>query len=82
MLMLNFGPACLNDFDGMFALAIYDAEKKKVFLARDRAGKSRFTITTVRTAWYFLQRTGAPVTSFLFKLTKPICSSIPGWVIL
>ncbi len=33
------GPVCLNEFDGMFALAIYDSEKQEVFLARDRAGK-------------------------------------------
>jgi asparagine synthase (glutamine-hydrolysing) len=33
------GPACLNDFDGMFAFVIYDKKKKEFFLARDRAGK-------------------------------------------
>src|SRR3954452_15790133 len=31
------GPACLNDFDGMFALAIYDKNKQHLFLARDRS---------------------------------------------
>ncbi|MBS1609311.1 MAG: asparagine synthase (glutamine-hydrolyzing) [Bacteroidetes bacterium] len=33
------GPACLNDFDGMFAIAIYDRAKRHLFIARDRAGK-------------------------------------------
>ncbi|MBL7739723.1 MAG: asparagine synthase (glutamine-hydrolyzing) [Chitinophagaceae bacterium] len=33
------GASCLNDFDGMFALAIYDKSKQELFLARDRAGK-------------------------------------------
>lgn len=33
------GPACLNDFDGMFAIAIYDKARQHLFLARDRAGK-------------------------------------------
>ncbi len=33
------GPACLQDFDGMFAFAIYDRNKKELFVARDRAGK-------------------------------------------
>lgn len=33
------GPSCMNDFDGMFAIAIYDREKQELFIARDRAGK-------------------------------------------
>ncbi len=35
----KLGAACLQDFDGMFALAIYDSIKQELFLARDRAGK-------------------------------------------
>ena len=33
------GKDCLNEFDGMFAFAIYDRKKNNLFLARDRAGK-------------------------------------------
>lgn len=33
------GAACLHEFDGMFALAILDASKNELFVARDRAGK-------------------------------------------
>lgn len=33
------GAACLNSFDGMFAMAIYDRKAQHLFLARDRAGK-------------------------------------------
>ncbi len=33
------GAACLDELDGMFALAIYDRNKNELFLARDRAGK-------------------------------------------
>ena len=36
---IKLGAACLDEFDGMFALAIYDKSKKELFLARDRAGK-------------------------------------------
>ena len=35
----KLGPECLPDFDGMFALAIYDSTSQNLFLARDRAGK-------------------------------------------
>src|SRR5687767_2498025 len=35
----KLGANCLNDMDGMFALAIYDDKKQELFIARDRAGK-------------------------------------------
>ncbi|MEK7224235.1 MAG: asparagine synthase (glutamine-hydrolyzing), partial [Bacteroidota bacterium] len=35
----KLGYKCLDDFDGMFSIAIYDSEKRELFLARDRAGK-------------------------------------------
>lgn len=35
----KLGTGCLDDFDGMFALAIYDRINNQLFLARDRAGK-------------------------------------------
>jgi asparagine synthase (glutamine-hydrolysing) len=35
----KLGAGCLHDFDGMFALVIYDRQNQKLFLARDRAGK-------------------------------------------
>lgn len=34
----RWGPACLNHFNGMFAISIWDKEKKELFLARDRMG--------------------------------------------
>jgi len=36
---LKLGSKCLDEFDGMFAIAIYDRKKNELFLARDRAGK-------------------------------------------
>ncbi len=35
----KLGPACLHEFDGMFALVIYDKRKQELFITRDRAGK-------------------------------------------
>jgi len=34
----EYGPKCLQKFNGMFAIAIWDEEKKELFLARDRIG--------------------------------------------
>lgn len=38
----EWGIGCLGRFDGMFAFAIYDEEKKELFCARDRFGEKPF----------------------------------------
>lgn len=35
----QFGPACLDRLEGMFAFGIYDRRRRRLFLARDRVGK-------------------------------------------
>lgn len=37
-LYMEYGPDCLQKMNGQFALAIWNAEKKELFLARDRVG--------------------------------------------
>lgn len=37
-----WGPACLSRFNGMFSLAIWDADQKRLFCARDRMGVKPF----------------------------------------
>lgn len=39
LLYQKLGTGMLNYMDGMFAFAIYDQQEKKLFIARDRAGK-------------------------------------------
>ncbi|MBW2618927.1 MAG: asparagine synthase (glutamine-hydrolyzing), partial [Deltaproteobacteria bacterium] len=42
---LDEGPACLDRLEGMFALAIWDRQKRLLFAARDRMGKKPFYYT-------------------------------------
>ena len=38
----RWGDDCLDHFDGMFAFALYDKDKDRLFAARDRAGEKPF----------------------------------------
>jgi len=46
-LYLDRGPQGLAELDGMFAIAVYDARKRELVLARDRAGEKPLFYTTV-----------------------------------
>lgn len=44
---------CLNKFNGMWALAIYDNKEKKTFLSRDRFGKKPLFYTYIKGVFAF-----------------------------
>jgi asparagine synthase (glutamine-hydrolysing) len=47
------GPRCLDDFRGMFALAIWDRTRRRLFLARDRVGQKPLYYAVEDGVFYF-----------------------------
>lgn len=52
-LFIEFGQVCLSMLEGMFAFAIWDEFEKRVFIARDRAGKKPLFYSYNGVAIYF-----------------------------
>ncbi|GIV33602.1 MAG: asparagine synthetase B [Chitinophagales bacterium] len=50
---IQYGSACLDKLNGMFAFAIYDTQQHTLFLARDRFGKKPLYYTEVEGCFYF-----------------------------
>lgn len=50
---LVYGAACLQKCNGMFAFAIWDAQEKKLFAARDRFGVKPFYYSLFNNMFYF-----------------------------
>jgi asparagine synthase (glutamine-hydrolysing) len=48
-----WGVKCLNEFDGMFAFAIWDETKQELFCARDRLGEKPFYYCVHNRQFYF-----------------------------
>jgi asparagine synthase (glutamine-hydrolysing) len=49
----EFGPSCVERFEGMFAFAIYDGRRQELFAARDRLGKKPFFYTVLDGVFHF-----------------------------
>jgi len=49
----EFGPACVERLEGMFAFAIYDGRRQELFAARDRLGKKPFFYTVLDGTCHF-----------------------------
>jgi len=49
----EYGPACVDHLEGMFAFVIYDGRKQELFAARDRLGKKPFFYTVIDGTFHF-----------------------------
>lgn len=65
----EWGPDCVRRFNGMFALAIWDVEKQRLFLARDRYG--------IKPLYYRL-RDGLLAFGSEIKSILPLLARAPG----
>ena len=63
----EYGPACVEKLEGMFAFAIYDGRKRELFAARDRLGKKPFFYTVLDGVFHFASELPALARSPLWK---------------
>jgi asparagine synthase (glutamine-hydrolysing) len=68
----QWGEACLERFNGMFAFAIYDMHNEKLFCARDRYGEKPFLFATGKDFFIFASEYKA-----LLQLKEISCSYDP-----
>ncbi|MCR5814754.1 MAG: asparagine synthase (glutamine-hydrolyzing) [Desulfovibrio sp.] len=55
----KWGTRCVEHFEGMFAMAIFDAKQRSLFLARDRFGKKPLFYTIQNGCCYFASEISA-----------------------
>jgi asparagine synthase (glutamine-hydrolysing) len=63
----EFGPACVEKLEGMFAFVIYDGRRRELFAARDRLGKKPFFYTVLDGMFHFASELPAFRQSPLWK---------------
>jgi asparagine synthase (glutamine-hydrolysing) len=63
----EYGPACVEKLEGMFAFAIYDGRRHELFAARDRLGKKPFFYTVLDGMFHFASELSALAKSPLWK---------------
>lgn len=56
---LLFGEDCVKHFEGMWAFAIWDESRKKLFLSRDRFAEKPLFVTQTSDGFYFASETKA-----------------------
>lgn len=62
---INYGEKCVDYFEGMWAFAIYDKKRKKLFLSRDRFGEKPLYYSKQKNGIFF-----GSETRFIKSLTK------------
>lgn len=66
---IHWGAACLEQFRGMFALAIWDTQDQTLFMARDRCGEKPFIYYKDDDHFFFASE---------FKALVPLLPEMPG----
>lgn len=64
---LKWGMDCVTHFNGMFALALYDKEIHKLFLARDRFGKKPLYVYKNRNSFIYASSLYSIITNRMFN---------------
>ena len=64
---IEWGKACLDKFNGMFAFAVYDKVKQELFCARDRYGIKPFYYALINSTFIFGSEQKAIYEHPLFK---------------
>jgi asparagine synthase (glutamine-hydrolysing) len=77
----EFGSACVDKIEGMFAFAIYDGRRHELFAARDRLGKKPFFYTVLNGVFHFASELPALAKSVLWK-GEPDLTTLEGYLSL